>query len=266
MPAPAATEQSFDDAAGYDRFMGRWSRMLAPAFVEFADPGPAETVLDVGCGTGALVDALSRRPADCRITGIDLSASLVAACRARFPQPHYRFDRADAMALPFPDAAFGTTLSLLVLMLLEDPGRAVAEMQRVTRPGGTVAACTWDADHMALIKVVWDEVRALDASAPWQVGRTHCAHPGALQALWRAAGLDDVHETAIDLTLRFESFEDFWEPLAAGVGPAGAYVARAPGSMRSNLEERLRRRLTHERGDHPFTLGARALAVRGRAP
>jgi ubiquinone/menaquinone biosynthesis C-methylase UbiE len=263
MPAPAAP-RFFDDAADYDRFMGRWSRLLAPAFVAFASPGAAETALDVGCGTGALIDALAPRLPGCRLTGIDLSAGLLEACRERFPPPRFHFECADAAALPFPDASFGATLSLLVLMLLDDPGRAAAEMKRVTRAGGIVAACTWDADRMELISVVWDEARALDAGAPWQAGRTHCAQPGALQALWREAGMQDVRETAIDLTLRFESFDDFWEPLAAGVGPAGAYVARAPEAMRARLRERLERRLTGERGDRGFLLGARALAVRGR--
>jgi ubiquinone/menaquinone biosynthesis C-methylase UbiE len=265
MPAPLAASPSFDDAAGYDRFMGRWSRMLAPAFVAFADPGAAESVLDVGCGTGALIDVLAHRLPRCRLAGIDHSATLVQACRERFPPAQVRLECADAAALPFPDASFGATLSLLVLMLLEDPASAAAEMRRVTRPGGTVAACTWDADHMELISVVWDEVRALDASAPWQAGRTHCSRPGALQSLWHATGLRDVRETAIDLTLPFESFEDFWEPLAAGVGPAGAYVARAQPSLRSRLRDRLRARLGGDRDDRGFTLGARALAVRGIA-
>lgn len=266
MRAPVTSSESFDDAASYDRFMGRWSRMVAPAFLGFACTGPVETALDVGCGTGALVDTLTQRLPGCRVTGIDLSANLVAACREWFPSARYRFDCADATALPYPDATFGTTLSLLVLMLLEAPERAAAEMRRVTRPGGTVAACTWDADHTALISVVWDEARALDADAPSQVGRTHCAHPGTLGSLWRAAGLRDVSETGIDLMMRFESFEDFWDPLAAGVGPMGAYIANAPGPMRAHLKARVRRRLTGERGDHAFTLGARALAVRGRVP
>ncbi len=266
MPLPAAAAQPFDDAAGYDRFMGRWSRVLAPAFVAFANPEAAETALDVGCGTGALVGALTQRLPGCVITGIDLSPGLLDTCRERFALSRFRFECADAAALPFPNATFGTTLSLLVLMLLDDPATAAAEMKRVTRPQGTVAACTWDADHMELVSVVWEEARALDANAPWRVGRTHCAHPGALGALWRSVRLGDVRETAIDLTLRFESFEDFWEPLAAGVGPAGAYVARSSLSMRAQLKERLRRRLTGGRDDRAFTLDARALAVRGRVP
>ncbi len=266
MPRSVAASQSFGDAASYDRFMGRWSRMLAPAFVEFASPETAETALDIGCGTGALVDALAVRLPGCRITGIDLSTSLVDWCRERFPPPRYRFEHADAAALPFADATFGTTLSLLVLMLLDDPGRAVAEMKRVTRPGGTVAACTWDADQMEMISMVWQEVRALDGSAPHQTGRTHCAHPGALQSLWTTTGLRDVRETTIALTLRYDTFEDLWEPLAAGVGPAGAYVALAPEPIRARLQERLRRRVTAATRDGGFVLSARALAVRGSVP
>ncbi len=256
---------SFDDAAAYERFMGRWSRLLAPAFLAFARPGGAGSALDVGCGTGALAELLAERVPGCRITGIDLSGNLIAACRARFPARGFRFECADAAALPFADGAFDATLSMLVLMLLDDPHRAAAEMTRVTRPGGTVAACTWDADHMALINVVWDEVRALDPDAPWQSGRTHCARPGALEALWTAVGLLDVRESAIDLTLRFASFEDFWAPLAAGVGPAGAYVARAREPVRSALQTRLRRRLGTGDGERGFALPARALAVRGTA-
>lgn len=257
---------SFSDVEHYERLMGRWSRQLAPAFLAFADVGAAQRLLDVGCGTGALCQALGEALPDGEVTGVDLSPPFVQACAARLSTPQFTFQVADAAVLPFADGRFDAVLSMLVLMLVDDPLRVAEQMLRVTRPRGIAAACTWDADGMEMIAAVWDEARALDARAPIRAGRQACARPGALSALWSGLGFAAVVEKPISISMRFRSFEDFWLPLTTGVGPAGRYVASAPGELRRALRERLRSRLLGAAHDRPFVLAAKALAVRGIAP
>lgn len=207
--------EPFDDTARYERFMGRWSRCLAPAFIAFCDIGRAHRVLDVGCGTGAMCDALDATFPACHVTGVDLSLEFVRHCRARLPLARFSFDRANAAELPYQDARFDAALSLLLLMLVPDQAGVAAELQRVTRPGGVVAACTWDATGLSMVDAFWHEALVLDPQAPSGAGRTVCARPGQLAALWHSTGLADVTESVVTITMEFHSFDDFWLPLAA---------------------------------------------------
>ncbi len=265
--APGAAGENFGDAVAYERFMGRWSRRLAPAFLDFAEIGNPEAALDLGCGTGALCDALHAMLPVCRIAGADLSAVYLQACRARLPSPPFSFDRVDAANLPYADDRFDASLSSLLLMLVPQPAKVAAEMWRVTRRRGIAAACTWPATGQTMIDLLWDEATAMDPQAPADAGRSVCAEPGVLSELWQAAGFASIRETVLSCTLRFQSFDDFWLPMAAGVGPAGRYVSDLPADVRAALRERLRQRLAACAGtDGQFALEARALAVRGMKP
>jgi SAM-dependent methyltransferase len=250
----------------YERFMGRWSRQLAPLVVRFAGVLDSDAVLDVGCGTGALTAAIAAALPSSTIVGVDPAAAYVAAARAQQAGNRVRFEVADARQLPFVDASFDRTVSALMLNFVPDRELAVHEMQRVTRPGGTVAAAVWDyGDGMEMLRAFWDEAVALD---PASDGRDERHMPlcraGELTALWRAGGLADVVEQPLIIEMPFASFADYWLPFLEAQGPAGAYVASLSTGAREELRVRLRNRLIGEGADRPITLGGRAWAVRGK--
>ena len=258
----------FADSQGYERLMGRWSRALGPEFVRFAGVGPRDRVLDLGCGTGSLAAAVLASGPATEVVGVDPSPDFVNAARARVADPRARFETGDAQRLPFGDGAFDGVLSMLVLNFVPDGARALAEARRVTRSGGRVAACVWDyAGEMAMLREFWDAAVALDpAAAPRHEGRMPLCRRGELEALWRSAGLERVREDAITIPLRFESFDDYWQPFLSGVGPSGSYAAALPPERRSALEARLLERLWNGRPAESRTLPARVWAVVGAAP
>jgi len=259
-----ASAAMFSEGQSYDRFMGRWSRELAPHFVEFADIRQGGAVLDVGSGTGELSFAFLASAEPGKVVGIDPSAAYVDYAQSRSTDSRVSFETGDGQALRFDDATFDATVSLLVLNFIPDPEKALGEMSRVTRPGGVVAAAVWDYDEgMEMLRVFWDAaVAESPAAADRDERRMRFARNGELGALWRQAGFVDVVEAPLVISMRFESFEDFWSPFLAGQGPAGAYVASLPEDARSAIERRLRARLSGD-GTGVITLQGRAWAVRG---
>jgi SAM-dependent methyltransferase len=262
-----SAQNIFAESDAYERFMGRWSRRLAPLLVDFAAIGEKDVVLDVGSGTGALAFAIAEARPAARVTGIDPSSAYVQYAQQRASGDRLQFTVGDGQKMTFPDASFDTAVSLLVMNFIPDPAKAVREMTRVTRRGGVVAAAVWDyGDGMQMLRVFWDEAVALDpAVAKRDERHMPLCRRGELAALWRANGLQQVEEEPITIELTFTSFDDYWQPFLGGQGPAGAYVRSLPEPQRAALENRLRQRLLATRPDRPFTLPARAWAVKGRS-
>lgn len=259
--------EMFSNPAAYERMMGRWSARLAPLFVDFAQVREGSRVLDVGCGTGSLVHAVAQITRRSEIVGIDPAQPFIDHCRSRFVDPRIAFDCGSALELPYPDDAFDQSLSLLVFMFLPQPEAAASEMRRVTRPGGTVAACTWNVERLELSSILWDEAMKLDPNAELHAERPRrCTRKGELDALWHAAGLEDVEETALEIRTEFSSFDDWWLPFVGGAGPAGAYVVGLSPERREALRAALHAKLLAGGADHPFALRAQAWAVRGTVP
>ena len=253
----------FSNAIAYEAMMGRWSSRLASLFLDFAKVGDADRVLDVGCGTGSLVRSILERTRRARVVGIDPAEVFVDYSRTRFPDSRASFDCGSAFKLPYPDASFDRSLSLLVFHLLEQPGTAASEMRRVTRAGGTVAACTWDRTGQEMSELFWEESVRLDPGAEEKAQRPKvCNQAGQLAALWGATGLQDVSEVTLEMRTDFTGFDDFWLPYTKGVGPQGMYVASLSPDKREALRDALRKRFVGKR-DRPFSLRAAALAVRG---
>ena len=258
----------FANADAYERFMGRWSRLAAQRLVEFAALPAEGRMLDAGSGTGSLAFAIGERHRRARILGIDPSPEYVAYAKEKNPFPERAgFEVGDAQQLHFGDAAFDAALSLLVFNFIPDPGKALRELRRVTRPGGSITAAVWDyGGAMRMLRIFWDAADALDPDAK-KVDEKNMplCREGELSTLWRQGGLENVSEQPIDIRMRFASFEDYWEPFLLKQGPAGVYVGRLSRGRLEALRAEVQRRLPPAENG-AIELAARVWAVRGIVP
>jgi SAM-dependent methyltransferase len=262
-----AAGQVWEQGDPYERFVGRWSRLVAREFLDWLECPRGGDWLDVGSGAGALSTVILQTASPASVTGVDRSEGFVAYAEEAVPEATFLVG--DAQELPFADGTFDAVVSGLVLNFVPDPGRAVTEMTRVTRSGGTVAAYVWDyAERMELIRCFWDAAGELDPAAREQdEGRRFRAfeRPENLERLWRHTGQEGVASRAIDVPTVFRDFDDYWEPFLGGQGPAPVYVSSLREEARGRLRESLRKRLP-QAADGSISLVARAWAVRGRRP
>jgi SAM-dependent methyltransferase len=248
---------SFSVAAeDYDRFMGRYSIPLAQRFADFAGVASGVRVLDVGCGPGALTRELVNRLGADAVTAVDPSESFVVAVAERLPG--VKVQQAAAEQMPFEDGRFDAALAQLVVQFMSDPVAGLREMARVTRPGGTVAACLWDhAGGRGPLSPLWTAARELDGGTPGESSQAG-VRQGHLAELFETAGLHEIRDGVLEVQIEHPTFEEWWEPFTLGVGPAGAYVAGLDADGQDRLKELCRERLPPA----PFTVTASAWAVR----
>ncbi len=257
-------------AAGYEQLMGRWSQKLASLFIDFAGIADGENVLDVGCGTGSLTFALARAADLSQIAAIDYSPVFVEEAMRRNTDPRITIRQADACLLPFEGATFDRALALLVLHFVPEAGKAVAEMRRVVRSGGTVAAAVWDhLGGMPAMRMMIDTVAALSESGR-QLRSRYCfqpmMEPGEMKRTFVEQGLADVTETQLMIRMEYRSFDDYWAPIAAGEGPLGKYVATLDATERARTDAAVRDAYEAGRPDGPRSFANVAWACRGIAP
>ncbi len=225
-------------ADAYDRFMGRYSRLLAPQLADYAGVRAGQRALDVGSGPGALTTELVERLGADAVTAVEPSPRFVEALRERLPG--VAASQASAEDLPFGDGEFDVTFAQLAVHFMKDPVAGLREMARVTRPGGVVAACVWDhAGERTPLAVFWRAARELDPGARDE-SELAGAREGHLGELMREAGLAEIEETLLEVPFGAESFDDWWEPFTLGVGPAGEYVARLDAFAVAMLRDRAR--------------------------
>lgn len=247
------------DATAYDHFMGRFSTPLAPKLADLAGIAHGQRVLDVGCGPGALTAELVDRLGASAVSAVDPSEPFVSAAQERHPDVDVR--RAAAEQLPFADRTFDATLAQLVVHFMSDPAAGLSEMARVTHPGGIVAACVWDhGGGKGPLSAFWEAVRATDPDADDESDLAG-AREGHLAQLFDEAGLRDIEERILSVSIEHPSFDAWWEPYMLGVGPAGEYVASLDVDRRDALRDRCRAILPPA----PFVVVASAWAVRGVA-
>jgi SAM-dependent methyltransferase len=262
MSVEVGAGQVWASGEAYERYVGRWSRLVARELLDWLDVPAGARWLDVGCGTGALSATILAEAQPAAVTGVDSSEAFVAHARATTPAAH--FVVADARQMPFPDRAFDAVVSGLVLNFVPEPERAAAEMARVAAPGAVVAAYVWDyGGEMQLMRSFWDAAAALDPAA--RELDEGLRFRLSLDSLWREAGLTMVEARAIDVPTVFEDFDDYWSPFLGGQGPAPAYAMSLDEPRREALRERLRSTLPAE-ADGTIRLVARALVVRGTPP
>jgi len=248
---------AFSDANSYARFMGRFSEPLAPAFADVADVPPDGRVLDVGCGPGVLTSVLVERHGAARVDAIDPTPAFVEATRSRLPGVHVR--QGSAEDLPYADATFDAAYAQLVVHFMTDPARGLAEMARVTRPGGTVAACVWDhPGARGPLTPFWSAVAELDPGGVAEASAG--SHEGDLVRLLGEAGLDDVRGGELAVSVSMASFEDWWAPYREPAGSVADYLATRSPAQVDELRERCRSRL----GDGPFEVTAVTWVASGR--
>lgn len=243
-------------ADAYDRFMGRYSNLLAVEFADMADLDPDWQVLDVGCGPGALLGELVGRVGAERVSGVDPSEQFVSAATARHPGTVVR--QAGAERLPFEENLFDAALAQLVVHFMTDPVAGISEMARVTRPGGVVVACVWDfGEERSPLSPFWATATELDPDAPGESDLAGTGR-GQLASIFGRAGLSNVEESILTVAVEHPSFDEWWEPFELGVGPAGVYVAGLEDAQRRELAGSCRKLL----GDGPFVVEATAWAAR----
>ena len=245
--------------------MGRWSRRLARAFVEWLQPTRLANWLEIGCGTGALTSTICELSEPRSIIACDVSEPFVAYAREHVPDARASFIVAGSDVLPHRDGGFDVAVSGLVLNFLPDPEAALASIRERLRGGATVAAYVWDyAKGMEFLRLFWEGAVALDprAVAVDEGKRFPLCEASALASLFRTCGLAQVETRALEIPTDFTTFDDYWLPFLRGTGPAPSYVASLNPADRELLRERLERRLPAG-SDGRIPLRARAWAVRG---
>jgi ubiquinone/menaquinone biosynthesis C-methylase UbiE len=258
----------FEVAEAYEQQMGRWSRQLAPRLIEFAGVNEGDRVLDAGCGTGSLSLSIARLTKAAVIVGIDASKGFIEYARAQNSDPRVRFELGDAQNLSYPDATFDRCLSLLVVNHIPDTPKALKEICRVTKSGGVVATAMWDGtggnefnDRM------WNVAVTIDVNVKPAAKRSGTySSPAALTELWHDARLVNVDVTSLVMPCGYGSFAEYWQRFLEGQGPAGAYVMALADDRRETLRQILYKDIVGDRPDGPFSLQAKAWAVRGAVP
>jgi SAM-dependent methyltransferase len=261
---PAEGARAFQASGeAYDRYMGRYSRPLAMVFADATEIVRGQTVLDVGCGPGALTGALVDRLGAESVSAFDPSGPFVAACAARYPGVDVRPGRAEA--IPFGDDQFDAALAQLVLHFVSDPEVAAAEMRRVVHPGGTLAACVWDFDGgMEMLRRFWDAALSIDAAAPDEARTMRFGRAGEIAELLDTAGLTEITETTLAVRSTYRDFDELWSSFLAGIGPVGSYCLSLSDEQRNALRDELFRNLDSPVG--AFTLQAKAHCASGKVP
>lgn len=258
------------DGDGYEAQMGRWSRRLAPLLIDFAGVTAGERVLDVGCGTGSLTFVLAQNPRIGAVQGVDYSPVYVEYARERAHDPRVGFQVGDACALPFADGSFDHSLSSLALQFIPDPDRAVREMRRVTRSGGTVAATTWDTrGGLVIFRMFFDIAAVLDPDAN-ELRAKACTRPmsrsGGMANAWRGVGLVDVVQESLTIRMDYPSFVDFWTSIDGKDGPYAEYLGTLSAEGKAKLLGMVEAAYLDGDPDGPRSYAATAWAVKGKVP
>jgi SAM-dependent methyltransferase len=254
----------FDDGAAYERMMGTWSRLAGDVFLEWLAPAPGLRWIDVGCGNGAFTELIVERCRPAEVQGIDPSEGQLAFARTRPAGRMANFRQGDALALPFPQAAFDAAVMALVIFFVPDPAKGVAEMMRVVRPGGTVAAYAWDILGGGFpLEPLRIEMRALGIT-PLNPPSAAASRMDALKELWAGAGLTAIETREIIVQRTFANFDDFWATSLMGASVGPTIAALPPGDVEL-LKTRVRARLPADSAGR-IAYQARANAIKGRVP
>lgn len=260
----AARHDVFTAGDPYERYVGRWSRRVAPEFLAWLAMPRELDWLDVGCGTGALSQTILDKAAPKSVKGIDASPGFVEYAKTNIGDPRASFAVGDARSIPVDNASVDAAISGLVMNFVPEPVQMAADMARAARAGGTVAVYVWDySGKMEIMRAFWSAALELDPHAADEGPRFKMCNPDSLRSIVSQVGLREVETRAIDVPALFHDFDDYWSPFLGGQGPGPAYVMSLDTERRNALRDRIRSKL-HEEADGSIRLTARAWAVRGR--
>jgi SAM-dependent methyltransferase len=252
----------FKDGAAYERYMGKWSQLTGETFLQWLAPESGLRWLDVGCGNGAFTEMLVERCAPASVQGIDPSEEQLAYARKRPAARLAQFRQGDAMALPFPDDSFDTAVMPLVIFFVPDPARGVAEMARVVRPGGIVAAYAWDMLEGGFpYGTLQAEMRGMGVAVPMPPS-PDASRIDVMRELWTGAGLEALETREITVERTFDDFEDYWMTILGG-SSVGPQLAAMGSEDLAFLQERMRALLPADAKGR-ITYSARSNAIKGR--
>ena len=261
------TNDHWDSAAAYDRFMGRWSRQLAPQFLNWLNIPAGRDWIEIGCGTGALTSAICERTDPRSVVALDTASEFVEYCTKQLSYETLSVMQGTVDSLPSRPDGYGAVVSSLVLNFLPDTIGSLRKMKSVCSPDGFVAACVWDySKGMEFLRFFWDAALAVDpASAIFDEGtRFPLCRPDALRSAFHQAALHNIEIASVAIPTMFQSFEDYWSSLCEGTGPAPSYVATLSTAKREALASSLKA-LTSPNGGGPVTLQASAWAIKASA-
>jgi len=259
------TEIRFDDGASYERYMGDWSQRAGTIFLDWLGAPSGLKWIDVGCGNGAFTELLVEQCAPAEVHGIDPSEGQLAFARKRPAARLAKFQRGDAMTLPFPADTFDAAIMALVIFFVPDPVKGVAEMVRVVRPGGMVAAYAWDILGGGFtLEPIRAEMRAMGLT-PLNPPSVEASRMETMRALWTTARLEAVETREITVQRTFSNFEEFWEITLAGSPSIGPTIAAMVPADAELLKTRVRTRLGSDASGR-VTYASRANAVKGWVP
>ena len=255
----------FDDAAAYDLFMGRWSRGVGSVFLDWLAPPSGARWLEVGCGSGAFTAMVLDRCAPATMNAIDPSKSQIDyVCRGPLAQ-RADFRIADAQALPFPDATFDVVASALVINFIPDRPRGLTEMRRVARRSGVVAGYVWDfAAELGPSRPLRAGMRGVGLEPRGQSG-TEDTSLAALRSLFERAGFETIETRAIDVSLDFSNFDQYWRAQTPPLHPNVKAMAALTEKDRAKVIDLARAELM-TRSDGSITTSSRASAIKARVP
>jgi SAM-dependent methyltransferase len=260
-------QTAWTDSSAYETFMGRWSELLAAPFLAVASIVSGSRVLDAGCGTGVLSKALAE--AGATVVGIDASEPYLQGARDRRSHPNITYEHGDIFRMRFTDRSFDAVVSTLVLDVLPDAAPAVAEMRRVTRPGGVVASGVTDFWISPYISMLWDTAAVFDGGMSEQrdfVKARPLSAANGLATLWRKTGLMEVTELPVVTDCVYSSFADYWATFARGQGYIAARFMELPEHIRSEIERHVRAGYLAGMLDGPRCIPKVTRVVRGVVP
>jgi ubiquinone/menaquinone biosynthesis C-methylase UbiE len=257
-----ASPITFNDGKAYERMMGRWSRLAGDQFLDWIEAPRGLRWIDVGCGNGAFTEALIARAAPAAVTGIDPSEGQIAYARTRPGAATAQFQVSDAQSLPFADNSFDAASMALVIVFVDDPSKAVAEMARVVRPGGLLATYMWSFPDGFPLRPLGIALKSLGLN-PLTPPNADAARMENLSNFWKQVGLQSIETRVIRIQLAYADFDDFWQSVSAPVGTSGQAIAALSPDAREQLKARLREQLPVA-ADGRITYEAIANAVKGK--
>lgn len=260
---PKNKSDLWGNTEAYENYMGRWSKKVAPLFLQWLDAPKKKSWIDIGCGTGGLTELIANTCEPVSIIGVDMAEGFVAIARSRVKEAVFRVESADKLDLPNDSVDYA--VSALVLNFVPDAQAALNELARVVRPGGTVALYVWDyAGHMQIMRNFFDTAILFDArSAEFDDGiNAPICRPTPLKNALASAGLANISVTALDIPTAFDNFDDYWNPFLGGVGSAPKYCVSLDESIRNKISAALQEKLPTG-PDGEILLAARVWAVKG---